>query len=915
MSSTENPEATESSLEAQVEPEREGPSLADLLLVQTPDVLVPELIESGEREIDAIAATGKLGSFAATVEKAIAKAPKAPVAKLAAGLVQEKVQEISASATTFLLLARDMVQAKRWDVARPLARRGLLNRSDHRFVDLLINVLPRIGEPEQVAETAVEDLALCRELCPDAPELLWYNSREADAAGNSERAAVLAERAFEGYIALGEASLAEDPLLRALETDSHDVLVALVSTFPQMAKAGQKDLLEVTLDLGLARLREAGLIPELSAAFKEILDRYEAPPGLRGLYVECLTDTLGGKQAVGGLIEASGLPNAAIPVNEALRKLDSLTTLLPGTFLPGVHVLEREWGIGKVVAHDGKFLTIDFRGKPGHRISLEIVERALVIAPENLVAVAWFDDPTTLEHERDTDPVAIVVRAVAQYGEEATYKQIKEVLHGSVIPASDWASWWKRARDRAEKDGRIDHNHAFRDTVRLGKGAPEEPSGQDFRLPPLDTRGGLKKAARTITRLLEQHPEADEAARRVYADTLAMLMPEERYADARLAVLPLLTRWLPERRPDWVKEATSCIEAGAAVTDLAELDAQTAALHLVLEGDLWQPSAGAALVSRWPEVRQIAWEALRARSGRDLGHFLADQLASGLAPASAVLLVTQIVERWEELGPTGRPEPWALFVAAAPALSPSAPTKTRETALALLSPDSALADLLREVPGPTGTIRQRFQPAVRAAGLGAGAELLERLFLATGHPTLVDRLPGHEPEEETGPLTAERDDRITLMTRATYDVLRERLSKMRDQLEGVLVDLRTARELGDISENADYDAARDQQGLLVSSIDTMQKGIQSAQFIEDLEREEGVIRPGVEVTYRDSARDGERTIWLLGEGDAHWGPDVVSYRAPLGQAIVGKREGDSVDMTLGAETSRIEIVSVRVKLP
>ncbi len=914
MSFTEEPEGVEPSSEPSPPPEPEGPVLEKLLLVQTPDVLVPELIARGEREIDAIAATGKMAAFAAGVEKAIAQAPKAPVAKLAAGLVQEKLQELAAAGTTFLLLAREMAQAKQWEVARLLARRGLENRSDHRFADLLINVLPKLATDEQRAETYEADLELCRDLCPEAPELLWYESREADKRGESHAAEVLAEKAFQGYIALGEAGLAEDPLLRALETDNRDVLTALIGTFPQMAKAGQKDLLEVTLDLSLARLREAGLIEELAASFKEILDKYEAPAGLRQLYVECLTDCLGGKHAVGGLVEASGLPDPAVPINEALRRLDKLTKLLPGTFLPGVHVLEREWGIGKLIAHDGKFLTIDFRGKPGHRMSLEIVERALVIAPENLVAVAWFDNPAALEKERDEDPVALVVRSVRQWGDEATYKQIKEVLHGSVVAAADWASWWKRARERAEKDPRIDHTHAFRDTVRLGSGKPEMVSPETFRVPPLDTRGGLKRAARTITRLLEQHPEADEAARRVYVDPLTMALPEERSAEARLSILPLLVRWAADRRSEWVAEATRCIEAGAAVTDLAELEAQMACLELALESELWQTAAGAALTSRYVEVREAAWEALRARSGRDLGHFLADQLASGLATNSAVLLVSQILEKWEELGPAGRPDPWVLFVAAAPALNPSAPTKTRETAEGVLRSNSPLAELLRDVAAPTGTIRLRFTPAVRAAGLTA-APLLEKLFTATGHLTLVDRLPGHELDEESGPLLPERDDRVTLMTRATYDVLRERLSKMREQLEAVLVDLKTARELGDISENADYDAARDQQGLLVSSIDTMQKAIQSASFIEDLEREDGAIRPGVEVTYRDSAREGERTVWLLGEGDSHWGPEVVSYRAPLGQAILGKREGDTVEMTVGEETALVEIVSVRTKLP
>ncbi|MGI6351411.1 MAG: hypothetical protein ACOX6M_06925 [Armatimonadota bacterium] len=134
-------------------------------------------------------------------------------------------------------------------------------------------------------------------------------------------------------------------------------------------------------------------------------------PSLRTLFVSALAASLGGERAVRGLLDRSGLTDPAVPFPDALDRYSDLAVYLPGT-----HVLNADWGVGRVTGHDGEFLSIDFQHKRDHRLSLSIAETAISVVPENLVAVAYFEDPEGIERERDENPAALVLRAVQQEG-------------------------------------------------------------------------------------------------------------------------------------------------------------------------------------------------------------------------------------------------------------------------------------------------------------------------------------------------------------------------------------------------------------------------------------------------------------------------------------------------------------------
>ncbi len=152
----------------------------------------------------------------------------------------------------------------------------------------------------------------------------------------------------------------------------------------------------------------------------------------------------------------------------------------------------------------------------------------------------------------------------------------------------------------------------------------------------------------------------------------------------------------------------------------------------------------------------------------------------------------------------------------------------------------------------------------------------------------------------------------TRLSKTAYDRLRQELDDLqsRGRVEIARV-FERARELGDLSENADYHAAKDEQGRMEARIRQLQ-GILDGAVILDHEEAAGagVVTTGSVVTLRyEGDEDTER--YLVGSiEERHADLAVISPASPLGQALLGKGPGETVAYEAPSGTLRVEIVAV-----
>lgn len=119
-----------------------------------------------------------------------------------------------------------------------------------------------------------------------------------------------------------------------------------------------------------------------------------------------------------------------------------------------------------------------------------------------------------------------------------------------------------------------------------------------------------------------------------------------------------------------------------------------------------------------------------------------------------------------------------------------------------------------------------------------------------------------------------------------------------------------ARELGDLKENAEYHAAREKQSFVEGRIKELEALISRAEVI-DTSKLNGSIKFGATVTLVDEDSEEERTYQIVGEAEADLERGLLNMRSPLARALIGKDEGDSVEVVTPGGGKSYEIISIR----
>ena len=128
------------------------------------------------------------------------------------------------------------------------------------------------------------------------------------------------------------------------------------------------------------------------------------------------------------------------------------------------------------------------------------------------------------------------------------------------------------------------------------------------------------------------------------------------------------------------------------------------------------------------------------------------------------------------------------------------------------------------------------------------------------------------------------------------DILKEELNDLKTVVRPRIVEaISTAREHGDLKENAEYHAAREQQSHIEGRIKELE-GIISLAEIIDVSKLSGTIKFGATVTIADEDTDAEKTYQIVGEPEANIEKGLLNLNSPIARALIGKEEGDSVEV-------------------
>jgi transcription elongation factor GreA len=147
----------------------------------------------------------------------------------------------------------------------------------------------------------------------------------------------------------------------------------------------------------------------------------------------------------------------------------------------------------------------------------------------------------------------------------------------------------------------------------------------------------------------------------------------------------------------------------------------------------------------------------------------------------------------------------------------------------------------------------------------------------------------------------------------------EGYKKLKEEIEHLSVEkrhevaerIRTAREFGDIAENAEYDDAKNEQALLEHRIATPEERLRSAKVITKRDISTDVVSVGSHVRLRDVAAKKTFEYHIVGSAEADPSENRLSNESPVGKALIGKKKGETVEVAAPRGSRKFKILEIK----
>tara|TARA_B100000809_G_scaffold59469_1_gene56019 strand:+ start:9541 stop:10017 length:477 start_codon:yes stop_codon:yes gene_type:complete len=152
-----------------------------------------------------------------------------------------------------------------------------------------------------------------------------------------------------------------------------------------------------------------------------------------------------------------------------------------------------------------------------------------------------------------------------------------------------------------------------------------------------------------------------------------------------------------------------------------------------------------------------------------------------------------------------------------------------------------------------------------------------------------------------------------VMTVTGQDLLRKELKtlKSKDRPE-IIIAIATAREFGDLKENAEYHAAKERQSFIEGRINEIESKLSTAEIIDITKLNvSGKVVFGSTVTIIDLDNEQEIKYKIVGEDEANIDEGRISYKAPLSRSLIGKSTDDLAELSIGEKTQSFQIINIQ----
>ncbi|MEX0678440.1 MAG: transcription elongation factor GreA [Pirellulales bacterium] len=150
------------------------------------------------------------------------------------------------------------------------------------------------------------------------------------------------------------------------------------------------------------------------------------------------------------------------------------------------------------------------------------------------------------------------------------------------------------------------------------------------------------------------------------------------------------------------------------------------------------------------------------------------------------------------------------------------------------------------------------------------------------------------------------------MTRAGYGKIKAELDQLEHvEMPAIMARIATARQEGDLSENAEYHGTRESQGLLQAKINLLRDKLSRAALVDPTKLPKDEVVFGATVVVKDLDFGDEEIFVLVGAGEEDYDAGRILVTSPLAQGLLGKKQGERVEIPVPKGTMSFEIIEIR----
>ena len=630
----------------------------------------------------------------------------------------------------------------------------------------------------------------------------------------------------------------------------------------------------------VGQLAECAEKQDFEGAFKLVRENREelakslSPAGVKDALKKTTSDRL-----LLSFLDAVGF--GARPLEETLVRLEKLLSFAPGSL-----VLSKAWGLGTVKKLDYFYrrVTVDFKTKKGHQFTYDAAIDMLTSAPEDHILVKRQADPAAFEALLKEKPGEFVKQVLKSYGDMPITRLEDVCVANGFVKSVNWKPFWDNARAELKGDKLVEIPAKRADPICLKASAEDYGDGW---LTAFSHETDPKLILAAVREFVQQgkFKTADEATKQkvgerlVFAVTAARKVDDALYARLACQVTELgfaqppateMRDYLWERKR-FVKAAATlpAREVGAMIAFLASDDAAKERLYKAI-----------------PEFCFTAVTEIVGQFGKE-GPCRAAVGAYMKEPKAPATLTTLLVGSYEKFQGWAELPPLITLLTHAIALG-----EGRQGGETL-----RMQNLVRRLFGDRKWLEKVFgwlKPEEQAL-------FFERFQASiawdpsTHHATVV-RMTKIVPALEAHVVKVEKKREYARVTSYRSFGLRkqEYLKLINEDMPENVRKIEFAKSFGDLSENAEYQYAKDEQRALMQKQTVMQAELEAVKPGDFADATTDEVMPGVTVVV--AAKDGEKTWTILGEWDNDLEKGILSSKTRVAQNLLGKKVGDDFEL-------------------